>query len=476
MNISVVTVGRSAGALVSGLESLHGPIAVVRHCAELVELLAVCQSGLAKVAIVSAGIDELTASVLDRLWHHDVAVLVLTDDGEQLLRMESLGVPAASGTIDAKRLAAQIVELVAAAGATPRAVGSRGTGLGYADASAPERNGPEILGQGARPSNAAQMPGAVGLPSAVGLSSAAGVSAAGLLSGPKLAGPHSEHRVLAVWGPIGSPGKTTVAVNLAAESAASGRSVLLIDADTYGPSVAAALGLLDESAGIAQACRYAEQGALQEANLVKSSSEVVIGGGSFRVLTGLTRADRWPELRNSALRQVLNLARELFQTTVIDCSSAVEADEEISFDTMAPRRNGVTLLALAEADEVLALGAADSIGVPRLLRALDEVLTTVPAERITVVLNKVRSGAVGRRPESALRQAWERFGPKLPIGHFLPWDPDAADRALLAGQVLKEAAADSALRRGIATIIGANAQQFSGSTVTSDTARRTVSR
>lgn len=454
MSIPVVTFGKPAGVLVSGLEGLRGRIAVVRHCTEMAELLAVCQSGLAGVAIISEQLEEVTASVLDQLLLHDVMTLVLSDDQEQLFRLGNLGVPTAATQSDPADLARQISQLVDAPDPRSGRGRARRMELGYADVSAESdisalpTGAPHRASAGSRRDRALQN------------------------STPRKS---VDHRVLALWGPIGSPGTTTIAVNAAAEAAAAGRSVLLIDADTYGPSVAAMLGLLDESAGLAQACRYAEQGALHEANLLKSSSHVAVGKGSFRVLTGLTRADRWPELRSSALRQVLELAKELFQLTVIDCSFALEADEEISFDTLAPRRNGVALIALSEADEVIAVGAADSIGVPRLLRGLDELATTVPAERITVVLNKVRAAAAGRRPEAALRQAWERFGPALSIKHFLPWEPSSTDRSLLAGQVLNEAIPDSILRQEIKKILGADAQQVPDSTVSSNRARRAVS-
>ena len=39
--------------------------------------------------------------------------------------------------------------------------------------------------------------------------------------------------------------------------------------------------------------------------------------------------------------------------TVVDCSFNVEDDEELSFDTAAPRRNGATLAVLEAADTVL---------------------------------------------------------------------------------------------------------------------------
>jgi len=52
--------------------------------------------------------------------------------------------------------------------------------------------------------------------------------------------PDSDARriLAAVWGPKGAPGRTTVAVNLAFEAAATGSQVLLADADTYGGAVA----------------------------------------------------------------------------------------------------------------------------------------------------------------------------------------------------------------------------------------------
>ena len=41
-------------------------------------------------------------------------------------------------------------------------------------------------------------------------------------------------RLVAVWGPTGAPGRTTVATYLACELAGLGVSTVLADADTYG--------------------------------------------------------------------------------------------------------------------------------------------------------------------------------------------------------------------------------------------------
>lgn len=277
--------------------------------------------------------------------------------------------------------------------------------------------------------------------------------------------------LVAVWGPIGSPGRTTLSINLAAEQAAAGRRVMLIDADSYGASVAAALGLLDEAASFAQACRAADQGALTVAQLAKTATQVVFDGGTFSLLTGLTRADRWPELRAAAVERVLGLARELAGLVIVDCGFGLENDEELSYDTVAPRRNAATLTVLAQADIVYAVGNSDPIGIPRLIRGLGELQQAVPAAAVRVVVNKVRRKAVGGAPEKSLAQAWERFGPAQGISHFLPWDPDLTDKALLEGRLLLEIASDAPLRRAIREMDCAGDQRNSNTTVTNATAR-----
>lgn len=128
-----------------------------------------------------------------------------------------------------------------------------------------------------------------------------------------------------MWGPAGSPGRTTVAVNLAAELAATGTSVLLVDGDTYGACIAQVLGLLDESPGVAAAARAAELGALDLATLARLTPSVATG---FRVLTGLPTSTRWSELRADAMRNILEIARRLVDIVVVDCAFCLDDDEE----------------------------------------------------------------------------------------------------------------------------------------------------
>ena len=47
------------------------------------------------------------------------------------------------------------------------------------------------------------------------------------------------------------------------------------------------------------------------------------------MLTGITRADRWTELRAAALALVLERAKEIADVSVVDTGFCLEADEEL---------------------------------------------------------------------------------------------------------------------------------------------------
>ncbi len=437
MNIPVVTVGHSGDDLVGGLERLHGPVSVVRRCSELAELLAACQSGLARAAVVAEGSEALTASMVDRLSAVGVAVVALTDSAAETSRLHGIGVAAELRAVDPAALALRISAAVAElGGAGPRPyLAAEGA---FVDP-----------GPGPRPASAPAGAGPGGVPGGAGRGT-----------------------IIAVWGPAGSPGRSLLAANIAGELAAEGKSVVLVDADSYGASIAAMLGLLDESAGLAQACRLADQGLLDADALLRIAAPIPAGAGTLHVLTGITRSDRWTELRAAALSLVLERAREVAAVTVVDAGFCLEADEELSFDTMAPRRNAATLRSLEMADTVFAVGAADPIGVPRLVRGLAELSAAVPGTVPRVVLNKVRASSVGRSPERQLREAWERFGPAVPLSAFLPADAAASDAALLSGSLLLEAHPESPLRKAIAALVCASGQHKRKTSVSTATANR----
>ena len=420
MTLPVITAVSDAAweaDLVGALDRSDLGLSVVRRCVDIADLLAAAATGTARAAVVSGELRGLDREALARLAVATVAVVVLVPDadddpeGEVERRIRQLGVDHVlpSGTAPAE-IAAAVVRSVAAAGA------SRAS---------------KDFGDPARP------PARVGQPESLAA------------VGPAPA-PDPRGRVIAVWGPTGAPGRTTVAVGVASELAQMGLTTLVVDADVYGGVVAQALGLLEESPGVAAACRLATSGSLDVPALAGLVRAV---GDGLGVLTGIARADRWPELRPSALEVVLELSRRLADVVVVDCGFGLEQDEELSYDTAAPRRNGATLSVLAEADDVLAVGAADPVSLQRLVRGLADLREAAGVTAPTVVVNRLRRGAIGRQPEAQVAEALHRYAGVGDVS-FVPLDVAGCDAALSVGRTLAEAAPGSPARAALQELAG----------------------
>ncbi|MGT2425188.1 nucleotide-binding protein [Amnibacterium kyonggiense] len=253
----------------------------------------------------------------------------------------------------------------------------------------------------------------------------------------------SPGRVTAVWGPAGAPGRTTTAIALAAELAAGGLRVALVDADTIGAAVAPSLGLLDEAPGLAAACRLAAAGALTAAELDRVAQRYACGRGELQVLTGIGRPTRWPELSSDRVTAVLEQCRSWADHTVVDTGFNLEADEEIVSDLFAPRRNAATLAAVQSADSIVAVGAGDPIGLARYVRAFGDLVELVEPHRIHAVIGKVRQSAVGLGAGGQIRASLQRFGGIEEVT-LVPADAAACDAAVLTARPLPDAAPRSA--------------------------------
>jgi MinD-like ATPase involved in chromosome partitioning or flagellar assembly len=381
-------------------------IRVVRRCVDIADVMAAAASGQARAVVLAEDLPRLTSDAVAALHARRIAVVALVDPSDN-------GEP--SGAED--RLSRMGIERI-----LPADVSADDLGRAIIDAveSGPPATVSHFAG-GFVPFNSEST------------------------TNPEVPYGQGTGRIIAVWGPTGAPGRSTVAVGLAAELAARGMPTLLADADVYGGSVAQLLGMLDETSGLAAAARSAGGGSLDVAVLARHARQV---GPNQLVLTGLSRADRWTELRPTAVESVWSIARMLAPCTVIDAGFCIESDEEISFDTLAPRRNGATLATLEEADEVIVVGTADPVGLTRLIRSLHELRTAVPSATTRVVVNRVRSGSLGASPADAVNEALNRYA-GVQAAALLPFDQAACDAALSHGRSLVEAAKSSKLRKAM---------------------------
>ena len=377
--------------LVSRLTRSGGPIAIARRCVDAVDLLGAAASGSARVAFVSAGLPRLTRDAMSRMAAAQVRVIGVAVDGDEVgaRKLRSLDIPLVTLPLDDVDLA---VAALARAAEEPRP-----SGWEYSDVA---------------PDSAAST------------------------------NPLAPGRLLTVWGPTGAPGRTSVAIALADESARAGVPALLVDADTHGGSVAAHLGLLDDVSGIVVACRQADAGTLDATTLAGAARTI---DGRLRVLTGITSGRRWAELRPAALSRLWDACRATPGVTIVDAGFGLECDEELLHDTRSPRRHAATLTALVAADAVVAVGSADPVGIDRLLVGLEDLERVVPDTPVHVVITRVRRSVLGSDPEGQVREALRRHAGITDIT-CVPDDRASYDACLREGRTLAEAAPRSPAR------------------------------
>ena len=254
--------------------------------------------------------------------------------------------------------------------------------------------------------------------------------------------------VIAVWGPSGAPGRTTLAINIAAEIAAAGHTVVLADVDTYSASIAPRLGMLDEAPGFAAACRLAGSDSLNRSELERIAQRYNSPKGAFWVLTGLGRPSRWPELSTERVTRTIDALRHWVDYVVLDTGFNLESDEELSSDLLAPRRNAATVTALRKADHVVACGLADPIGMARFLRSWVDLADVTTGSSVSVVINQVRSSALGLNPRGQVLRTLKLLG-NIETAVLVPHDQVAVDTAVLTGHTLRDSNPKSPARVSI---------------------------
>lgn len=236
--------------------------------------------------------------------------------------------------------------------------------------------------------------------------------------------------VVAVWGPAGAPGRSTVALGLAGTTAARGVDTILVDADTYGGSLGQMLGVLDDVSGLVAACRAANNGRPGEVD-----DHVLEMDPGLRLLTGLPRADMWPQVRTGAFDAVLGRLRTSAELVVVDCGFSLEPTT-----STGPGRNQTTLQVLDQADVVIVVGRPDPVGLARLVRGVHDLAESLPGCTPVVVVNMMRS-TLGWS-EREVRATVLRLTGIDPLVH-LPHDSAGLDLAMVSGRSPRLAAPSS---------------------------------
>lgn len=265
-------------------------------------------------------------------------------------------------------------------------------------------------------------------------------------------------RLIAVWSPIGSHGRSTVAASIAdllGQSSAVDANLLLVDADTKAPAQHILHGLTELTAGVLAAGRLARL----DRYSADEHERLTIPSRGYGLLTGIQSIERWSELDEHACNRMLAALRQTSGTQVVDVAD--ELDPEPVEPSLGIRRNQLSVSVLGQADLVVLLCAADPIALSRLpeaLKSFESLLAAQPAPRshprVIIAINRMRDSAIGSGAKLQILDFLDGLASAIEFDlAFIPEDAKACDSALQAGEVVSRAHPRSAFSRAVRGLV-----------------------
>ena len=198
--------------------------------------------------------------------------------------------------------------------------------------------------------------------------------------------------LVAVLGPKGGTGKTTIATNLAADLATRGRETLLVDLDLQFGDVGVVLGVEPEHT----IYDLATAGGTMDAERLRGFTGRSRDG--VNVLLAPVRPDQADAVTAEHITAILDLARTTYDIVIVDTPPAFTA--------------GV-IAAVDQADLIVMLGSFDLPGLKNMKVGMETLqMMDVPSARILPVLNRANTKVgllvadvtkvLGRAPEVAV--------------------------------------------------------------------------
>jgi len=198
--------------------------------------------------------------------------------------------------------------------------------------------------------------------------------------------------LVAVLGPKGGTGKTTLATNLAADLATRGRETLLVDLDLQFGDVGVVLGVEPEHT----IYDLATAGGTMDAERLRGFTGRSQDG--INVLLAPVRPDQADAVTAEQITAILDLARTTYDVVIVDTPPAFTS--------------GV-IAAVDQADLIVMLGSFDLPGLKNMKLGMETLqMMDVPSARILPVLNRANTKVgllvtdvakvLGRAPEVAV--------------------------------------------------------------------------
>lgn len=233
--------------------------------------------------------------------------------------------------------------------------------------------------------------------------------------------------------------------SLACELAKFGKSVLAIDADVYAPSLAQHFGFDQHYSGISAAIRLQDQQRLSDASFDQLLLDFQLPKQKLKLLAGLTMTNRWPEIGFEKIRQLLGYAATRFDIVIVDLASNIESG--VVDARLLSERNSTTIGALSCANKIVAITAADAIGLNRFVWAMHSLRELKLDESVLTLVN--RFSQTGRKQTAEVAATLRQFA-EVEINAFVEEDVALFSRALVDGVPASLVGRNSAAKQAIA--------------------------
>jgi len=256
------------------------------------------------------------------------------------------------------------------------------------------------------------------------------------------AGEHGSSKVISIFSPKGGVGKTTIAFNLAAASAALGLRTVLVDGSIQFGDIRALLRVPEQAPSMLDlpTDRISETDISEVLHHDPSGVEILLAPPRVEMSEMVLARD---------IEKTISLLRRLYDVVIVD--TGVSLDE-------------VTLSLLDQAGIVLLVLTYDGTTLHNTGAVLDAFRKIgYPVERIRYLLNRADSsagidpadvrGVIGRDPEYRLRSEGNVVGPASNQGRpFVLSDPDAGvsrDVTAIARDLVGDTQAPAQARAGL---------------------------
>ena len=190
-------------------------------------------------------------------------------------------------------------------------------------------------------------------------------------------------RLIAVAGFGGAAGRSTCTRELGWQLATSEQRTVIVDADTYNPSLHQELLRDVASSGLLELCRAQEMRKLSVESMRGCVDHLA---DNLALVSGLPRSSRWMDLRSAALVGVWNTARSAYDNVVVDIGPVLENDQALMHEAHLPRRHSAPLTALEAAQITVLCTRGDSIGISRLVKGFHEFHEVFSHTQVHVVV------------------------------------------------------------------------------------------